>query len=209
MIDRSFYLQSFKTIGTWYWFCVRDRVDHRGCNAAGRIKSMKNINVPNGNRTCDLVHCSAVPQLTAPPMQNYQIGYTSLAKLIPINSKTWIFRCAVVTTSVFARYQSHSWHEHLHQSFVTRTWMPVFCLVDLSVHPITSPRVPLSALIPIGININTCSQRTWLYRPPSAVKERQMRDNKQEQSWLPVTRTMLLRLAQLSAQFKNRQQSIC
>ena len=28
---------------------------------------MKNPNDPNGNQTCDLPACSAVPQLTAPP----------------------------------------------------------------------------------------------------------------------------------------------
>ena len=31
---------------------------------------MTNINLPEGNRTRELLHCSAVPQLTAPAMQN-------------------------------------------------------------------------------------------------------------------------------------------
>jgi hypothetical protein len=36
-------------------------------SAAGRIKSMKNINVSIGNQTRELPNCSAVPHPTAPP----------------------------------------------------------------------------------------------------------------------------------------------
>jgi hypothetical protein len=38
----------------------------QGHSAAGRITSMKNSNDTIGNRTCDLLACSAVPQPTAP-----------------------------------------------------------------------------------------------------------------------------------------------
>ena len=39
----------------------------QGYSAAGRIRSMKNSSNTVGNRTRDLVACSAVPQPTAPP----------------------------------------------------------------------------------------------------------------------------------------------
>ena len=39
----------------------------QGHNAVERIKSMKNLRDPMGNRSLELPTCSAVPQPTAPP----------------------------------------------------------------------------------------------------------------------------------------------
>ena len=46
---------------------VRAWVDPRGHSAVWRIKSMKNSSETIGNRTRDLLACSAVPKPTAPP----------------------------------------------------------------------------------------------------------------------------------------------
>ena len=46
-------------------FC--QRLCHpQGQSAAGRVKSMKNLKDPFGNRNCDRLACSAIPQPTAP-----------------------------------------------------------------------------------------------------------------------------------------------
>ena len=49
-----------------YSFLLGVRSTH-GHSAAGRIKSIKNPNDPIGNRTPDLLACSALPQPAAPP----------------------------------------------------------------------------------------------------------------------------------------------
>jgi hypothetical protein len=43
----------------------------QGHRATGRIKSMKNLKDPIGNRACDLLTSSAAPQPTAPPRAPY------------------------------------------------------------------------------------------------------------------------------------------
>jgi len=107
---------------------VRGRVDPRGCSAVGRTKSMTDINLLMGNRTRELLHCSTVPQLTAPAMRNlpdrlYISREADTSQLEDFN--ILLHRCQKLN---FARYQSSAWREHQHQSFVTQTWMPVFCL---------------------------------------------------------------------------------
>jgi hypothetical protein len=152
---------------------VWDRVDLRSCSAAGRIKSMTNINVPNRNRNRELQHCSAVPQLTAPAMQN-------------LPDRLYISREADTN-----QLEGFSIPLHRCQNLTCRTmsalylaWTPTLVVchtdmnasllphMDVSIHPITSPRVSVPALIPRGINITTCGTGMWLYRPPSPVKER-------------------------------------
>jgi hypothetical protein len=53
----------------------------QGHSVAGRIKSMKNTNDPIGNRTHDLLACSAVPQPTAPPCTPFAL-YIFVLKLM-------------------------------------------------------------------------------------------------------------------------------
>lgn len=101
--------------------------------------------------------------------------------------------------------------------YLTWTPTPVVCHTDMnasllphtdvSVHPITSPPVPVPTLTPTGINIPTCGAGMWLCRPLSPVKERQTREIMQDQSWLPVTWTMLFHLALRSTQLKRTQLS--
>jgi len=186
---------------------VRGRVDPRGCSAAGRIKSLTNINIPKGNRTRELLHCSAVPQLTAPTMKNLPDGL-------------YISREADTNQLEDFNIPLHRWQKLTFRtiSALCLAWTPtpVICHtdmnanllphMDLSVHPITSPRVLVPALKPTGINITTCGTGMLLYRPPSPVKERQTRENKQDQSWLPVTWTVLFHLAQRSTQLKMNEQ---
>ena len=84
--SRRMRLSDFKTIGTRRWqgcqpyarpplpprnisrnhFCYR-LSRPKGHSAAGRFMSMTNSNDTIGNRTLDLLTCSAVPQPTAPP----------------------------------------------------------------------------------------------------------------------------------------------
>ena len=51
--------------GTHFCYRLSQPQDH---SAAGRITSMKNPSTPIGNRTRDLLACSAVPQPTVPPV---------------------------------------------------------------------------------------------------------------------------------------------
>ena len=58
------HLPSGNIAGTHFCYKLSQTQGHR---AAGRIMSMKNSNYNIGNRTRDLLACSAVPQPTEPP----------------------------------------------------------------------------------------------------------------------------------------------
>ena len=150
---------------------VRGRVDPRGCSAARRIKSMTNINVPNGNRNRELLHCSAVPQLTAPATQNLpdRLYISREADTNQLEDFNIPLHCSKNRTSRTMSVLYLAWtptpvvcHTDMNASLLPR--------MDVSVHPITSPRVSVPALIPTGINITTCGTGMWLYRLPSPVK---------------------------------------
>jgi hypothetical protein len=49
----------------------------QGHSDARSIKSMKNLNDPKRNQTCNLQACSAVPQSTAPPSTPLVEGKTT------------------------------------------------------------------------------------------------------------------------------------
>ena len=53
----------------------------QGHSAGGRIMSMKNSNDTIGNRTRDLLACSAVPQPTAPPRAPEPIAKSNVNEL--------------------------------------------------------------------------------------------------------------------------------
>ena len=106
--SRRLRFPDFKTIGTWRWqgcqpcapaafypqeifpvlISVRGWVDPRGHSAARRIMSMKNSNDTIGNRTRDLLTCSAVPQPTAPPRSPHK-GWTTAEFLTSLLDVGW------------------------------------------------------------------------------------------------------------------------
>jgi hypothetical protein len=78
-------------------FCQRLSQPQRH-SAAGRIISIKNSNDTTGNRTCNLLTCSAVPQPTAPlctaPYTKQKWKYWS-----PVSKYAIMFMCITVTAT--------------------------------------------------------------------------------------------------------------
>ena len=70
------------------YFCQR-LSQPKGHSADGRIISIKNSNNTNGNRTCDLAACSAVPQPTAETVGTSPSCNGSVGTLLTLILLTW------------------------------------------------------------------------------------------------------------------------